>query len=358
MSRVLLKPAWVLASEEGDHYEPRLFRLLAAIHAAGKLTDAAEATGMSYRHAWDLLRIWGEQFGSPLVTMARGRGARLTPLGEKLLWAEQRTEASLFPQLENIASELNVEIRKARQPAAPVIRVHASHGYAVEKLPALMREHGNGDVELKYMASSEALASLYRGQCDLASFHVPLGDEGPRMWARYARYLKPRQQRVVRMVLRTQGLMVARGNPRGIRALADLARSDVTFVNRQPESGTRALLDGMLAREHIEPAAIRGYGSAEFTHAAVAAFVASGMADVAIGVEPAARQFKLEFIPLLRERYMLLAQKRTLESPGVAELVGLLRGDAFARMMQRVPGYELDAPGSVVTLESLQQHGT
>ncbi len=355
MTRVILKPAWVLSDEVGDHFEPRLFRLLAAIHAAGKLTEAAETIGMSYRHAWDLLRSWGEQFGSPLVTMERGKGARLTPLGEKLLWAEQRTEASLFPQLENIASELNVEIRKARQPSAPVIRIHASHGYAVEKLPALMREHGNADVELKYMASTEALASLFRGGCDLASFHVPLGDEGPRMWAQYARYLKPRQQRVVRMVLRTQGLMVARGNPRGIQSLADLARSDVTFVNRQPESGTRALLDGMLARGGIEPSSIRGYGSGEFTHAAVAAFVASGMADVAIGVEPAARQFKLDFIPLLRERYMLLAMGRTLAAPGVAELVELLRGDVFARMMQRVPGYELDDPGSVVTIESLQR---
>jgi molybdate transport repressor ModE-like protein len=351
MTRVTLKPAWVLASEDGDHFEPRLFRLLAAIHAAGKLTEAAQATGMSYRHAWDLLRTWGEQFGSALVAMERGRGARLTPLGEKLLWAEQRTEASLFPQLENIASELNVEIRKAREPVAPVIRVHASHGYAVEKLPQLMRAHGSGDVDLKYMASSEALASLYRGHCDLAGFHVPLGDEGPRLWAQYARYLKPREQRVVRMVLRTQGLMVAKGNPRNIRALADLARADVTFVNRQPDSGTRALVDGLLARAGVPTARIRGYDSGEFTHAAVAAFVASGMADVAVGIEPAARQFKLDFIPLLRERYMLLAQRRALNEPGVAELIRLLQGPDFARMIARVPGYDLDEPGMVMRLE-------
>lgn len=354
MKRVVIKPAWVLSSEEGDHFEPQLFRLLAAIHAAGKLTHAAQAVGLSYRHAWDLLRQWAEIFGSPLVTMQRGRGAALTVLGEKLLWAEQRTEAGLFPQLENIASEVNVAIRRAREQSATVIRIHASHGYAVEKLPPLMRAHGHAEVDLKYVASAEALASLQQGTCDLAGFHVPLGDQGPRLWSLYAQWLKPRQQRIVRMVIRTQGLIVARGNPLGLAGLADLARPDVTFVNRQPGSGTRALLEGLLAAEGVAPARIRGYDSGEFTHAAVAAFVASGMADAAVGIEPAARQFKLDFIPLVRERYMLLVNLQALAQPAIAELVALLRGPEFTQMLQPVAGYELDDPGAIVPLSSVR----
>lgn len=351
MKRVVIKPAWVLSNDEGDHFEPQLFRLLGAIHAAGKLTVASEAVGLSYRHAWDLLRKWGEVFGSPLVVLQRGRGAGLTALGEKLLWAEARTEAGLFPQLENIASELNSAIRKARQHNASVIRVHASHGYAVEKLPELMRTHGTAELDLKYVATTEALASLHRGSCDLAGFHVPLGEQGPRLWAQYTRWMKPQQQRIVRMVIRTQGLIVAKGNPLGLAALGDIARPEVTFVNRQAGSGTRALLDGLLAAGGIAPARIRGYESGEFTHAAVAAFVASGMADAGLGIEPAARQFHLDFVPLAQERYMLIGTTQTLAQPAIRELVGLLQSPDFAQMMAAVPGYELDDPGSIVPLD-------
>src|ERR1700681_2259315 len=125
MSRIVIKPAWIVSSDTGDHFEPQLFRLLRAIHETGKLTRAVELGGLSYRHGWDLLAKWNSIFGSELVAMQRGKGAQLTALGEKLLWAEQRSEAGLFPQLENIATELNVAIRKARQRATPVLRVHA-----------------------------------------------------------------------------------------------------------------------------------------------------------------------------------------------------------------------------------------
>lgn len=348
MSRIVIKPAWVLASESGDHFEPQLFRLLRAINDYGKLTRAASAVGLSYRHAWDLLAKWNRTFGSELVVLERGRGARLSQLGEKLLWAEQRTEAGLFPHLENIATELNVAIRKARQRTATILRIHASHGYAIEKLPALVREHGNAEIELKYVGSVEALASLFRGGCDLAGFHVPLGDLGPVLWEQYAPWFRPRQQRIVRMVVRTQGLIVAKGNPKGISSLRDLARSGVRFVNRQKGSGTRVLLDGMLRREDVDPARIRGYDSGEFTHAAVAAFVASGMADAGLAVEPAARLFRLDFVPLAQERYMLTGKPQTLASGAVAEMCALLRSPEFAAMMKPVSGYELDHPGDVV----------
>lgn len=353
MPRMVIKPAWVLASEEGEHFEPQLFRLLRAIHDSGKLTHAAKVIGLSYRHAWDLLAKWNRIFGSELVVLERGRGARLSPLGEKLLWAEQRTEAGLFPHLENIATELNVAIRRARQRAATVLRIHASHGYAIEKLPGIVREHGSAEIDLKYIGSVEALASLRRGACDLAGFHVPLGELGPVLWEQYAPWFARRQQKIVRMVIRTQGLIVAKGNPKGIRALRDLARAGIRYVNRQKGSGTRVLLDGMLSKEGIDPARIRGYDTGEFTHAAVAAFVASDMADVGLAIEPAARQFNLDFIPLAQERYMLTGRSSTLASGAVAELCALLRGPHFAATMTPVAGYQPDRPGEIVAPEIL-----
>ncbi len=347
MSRIVIKPAWVLSSDAGDHFEPQLFRLLRAIHDTGKLTAAAKAVGLSYRHAWDLLGRWNGIFGSELVVLERGRGARLSPLGEKLLWAEQRTEAGLFPQLENVANELNVAIRKARERATTVLRVHASHGYAIEKLPDLLRHYGSVELDLKYMSSVEAVASLARGDCELAGFHVPEGELGPVLWEQYARFFKPRQQKIIRMVLRTQGLIVAKGNPRRIRGLRDLAKPGVRFVNRQPGSGTRVLLDALLASQHVDPARIAGYDTGEFTHAAVAAFVASDMADVGMAIEPAAAQFGLDFVPIVRERYMLTGRNATLASPAVQELCALLRGPRFDEMMAPVAGYEPDRPGEI-----------
>ncbi|MEO8847435.1 MAG: substrate-binding domain-containing protein [Casimicrobiaceae bacterium] len=348
MSRVVIKPAWVLSSDSGDHFEPQLFRLLKAIHETGKLTEAVQRVGISYRHGWNLLAKWSAIFGSDVVDMRRGRGASLTAFGEKLLWAEQRTEASLFPQLENIASELNAAMRKARQRTSPVLRLHASHGYAVEKLPELVHRHGNGDIDLRYVGSVEALAALSRAECDLAGFHVPLGELGPSLWQDYAKWVKPRQQRVIRLVIRTQGLIVAKGNPRSIKSLQDLTRKGIKFVNRQLGSGTRVLLDGLLRSAAVNHSRIQGYCSGEYTHAAVAAFVASGMADVGLGIEPAARQFNLDFLPIIEERYMLACSRSTLTRPAVIRLIELMKGPEFAHMLGKVAGYRLDEPGEVV----------
>jgi molybdate transport repressor ModE-like protein len=353
MSKIVIKPSWTFSSESGETVDPQLFRLLRAIHEAGKLTLAARQARLSYRYAWDLLNKWGQFFGTPLVKMARGKGAELTGLGEKLLWAEQRSGASLYPQLENIASELNLEINRALKESQSVLRIHASYGYAVEKLPGLMQEHGHAGVDLQYMASVAAVASLSRGECDLAGFHLPVGDLGLTLWTHYEKFLKPRQQRIIRLVVRTQGLIVPRGNPRHIGGLRDLRQPGLRFANRQLGSGTRILLDGLLQQQGIDTAGIHGYQSGEFTHAAVAAFVASGMADAAFGIEPAARQFKLDFVPMVQERYMLVCPKDTLRLPAVRELIALLQRPEFAAQLAAVPGYAPDGPGTVAPLKEI-----
>lgn len=347
MARITIRPAWTFEADNGDKVDPVLFDLLAALHEHGKLTLAAGHVRLSYRYAWELLERWHRFFGAPLVRKARGKGATLTPLGEKLLWAAQRTDASLFTRLENIASELNVELNRALRDSQAVLHVHASHGYAVEKLPELMRRHGHATVDLQYMGSAAALASLDRGNCDLAGFHVPIGELAPALWAHYERFLKPGRHVVVRLVTRTQGLMVARPNPLAIESLRDLTRPGVRFVNRQPGSGTRILLDALLAQHGIGTTQVRGYDNVEFTHAAVGAFVASGAADVAFGVEPAARQFRLAFVPLVHERYMLACRADALRREPVRELVQLVGGAEYRAMMGSVPGYALDTPGTV-----------
>ena len=110
MKRIQIEPAWSFTDEAGNRLDPQLFGLLHAVHQSGKLTTAAAEAGISYRHAWNLLNKWADFFGVELVEMQKGRGARLSPLGDKLLWAEQRVAARLGPQLESLGSELNLEI--------------------------------------------------------------------------------------------------------------------------------------------------------------------------------------------------------------------------------------------------------
>lgn len=347
MSKILVRPAWLVSNEAGEELDQQLFPVLQAIHDAGKLTVAAAKAGLSYRHAWNLIGRWSEFFGSPLVNLERGRGTTLTPLGEKLLWAEQRINARLAPQLESLASELNLEISKLVTTARSTLRIHASHGFAVAKLPELLRAHSLIQLDLRYLGAQESLASLARGACDFGGFHVPEGKLGEQALAQYAKWLLPDKQKLIHLVTRTQGLFLARGNPKNIRSFSDLGRPGVAFINRQRGSGTRLLIDQLLEEAGVDHQRLDGYQTEEFTHAAIAAYVASGMADAGFGVEPAARQFALDFLPMAKERYFLICRNETLDLPESRELIGLLRGQAFLDLIAGLPGYSAPRAGQV-----------
>ena len=106
----------------------------------------------------------------------------------------------------------------------------------------------------------------------------------------------------------------------------------------------------MLHKQGIAPEGIAGYEQCEFTHAAVAAFVASGMADAGFGVETPARRFNLDFIPSQTERYFLLCDERVMETPAVQQMLGILRSDAFKLAVNLLPGYRAEGAGTVMSL--------
>ncbi|MBY4675429.1 substrate-binding domain-containing protein [Marinobacterium arenosum] len=348
--RIHVEPAWSFRDEHGNRLDPKLFQLLNAVHQHGKLTEAAQQVGISYRHGWNLLNNWAAFFGSELVALQKGKGARLTPLGEKLRWAEQRVVARLEPQLKSLASELNLEIQRSLAGASPLLKLHASHGYAVELLP----EYADSfQLDLQFRSAEEALAALNRGACDLAGFHLPTETLSEALIDSYSRHLKPRVHRVIRFITRCQGLIVKPDNPLQITQLDDLQRDGVRFINRQKNAGTRALLDELLRRAGIASARIDGYDDEEFTHSAVAAYVAAGMADVGFGVEAAARQFNLDFIPITTEHYMLVCHNRTLQQEATRRLLTMLSSEAFQQAIEQLPGYRLDRCGEVVPLSEV-----
>jgi molybdate-binding protein len=177
-----------------------------------------------------------------------------------------------------------------------------------------------------------------------------VGEFEPAVLAHYAEWLKPKSLKIIGIVTRRQGFMVARGNPREIYRASDLARTDVHFINRQPGSGTRLLLELLLQKEGIDPARIKGYEQCEYTHAAVAAFVASGMADAGYGVETPARQFQLDFIPSQTERYCLICHEKSLASPALQQMLAILRSTKYRAAVNALPGYKVQKAGVVMDL--------
>ena len=143
------------------------------------------------------------------------------------------------------------------------------------------------------------------------------------------------------------GLMVARGNPLRIASLNDLTNPKVRFVNRDQDSGTRVLFVQMLAAHGIDESRINGAQQIEFTHAAVAAYVASGMADASFGVEAAARQFGLDFIRLLTEDYFFVCKRAFLETEPMQRVLDIMKSNEFHEAVGALPGYVASNAGAV-----------
>jgi putative molybdopterin biosynthesis protein len=190
------------------------------------------------------------------------------------------------------------------------------------------------------VGSMGGLIALRDGLCHFAGSHLLEPQTGEYTLPYVDRLLGERPTAVVRLVHREQGLIVAPGNPLGLRGVSDLARPGLRYVNRQRGAGTRVLLDYELARETIDPAAISGYAREEPTHLAVAAAIAGDRADCGMGVRAAARAFDLEFVPVTHEPYDLVLDESMLESDLLAPLWRLLKTAEFRVSVERLGGYD------------------
>jgi putative molybdopterin biosynthesis protein len=345
--------AWTLEGKSRQPLDPRFLPLLEAVAAAGSLAAAVAKCGISYRAAWGLLREYARRLETPLVVLERGRGARLAPAGQRLLDAQSGAERRLARILPRLAVEIPAASERKSRTVAPGLRIAASHDLALAALAGSVAARSGLDLGVAFMGSLHALDEFVAGRADIAGFHVPIGGREAVDLTPFLRGLRARRDRLIRFVDREQGLILARGNPANVRSLREVAAFGLRFINRQRGSGTRLLIDQMLADEGIEPKRLDGYGREEFTHPAVAATVASGGADAGFGLRAAAAEYGLAFVPLVRERYFLAVRARDLATPGVARLIEVLRSAQFARIARRLPGYRSTAAGTVVTLEAL-----
>lgn len=337
--------SWTFGGNPALPEETRLLGLLDRIRRTGSIASAAREAGISYRNAWGMLARWEANFGHPLLIPARGLGTRLTPFAACLLELDAQIREQLAPLLAAAVEQMAQGLAEAVAPARAVPRIHASHDLALALLPARMAKQGQ-PVDLQFHGSLESLASFAEGRCEIAGFHCPEGAVGATLWQQYKPHLRPRQQMLIRLAKRTQGIMVAPGNPKKLRGIRDLSRANVRFLNRQSGAGTRLLLDWLLRENGIAAQTIAGYGDVEMTHSAVAAMIASGHADAGLGVEAAARQFGLGFVPLLKEDYFLVTRRDQLRQPALGVLIALLKGNGFRRAVRALPGYDPAGSGT------------
>lgn len=349
-------PNWRFQDLEGNKLHGTLLPLLEGIARRKKLTAAARDCGLSYRHAWNILRDADLFFGSPLTIMQRGRGANLTALGEVLLQANQRIDARLHTQMESLTMELNATVHRVLADQVRTMTIYASHGYAVALIPKYMSDY---QAELHYHGSEDALRALHAGACKIAGFNLPMHHRIDAQQQRYQLLLAPERVHLLRFIKRRQGLIVAAGNDGRIGSLGDLQKPGIRFINRQPHSGTRELFDQLLAEAGIASRTLTGYDQYEYTHTAVAAQVATGMADVGFGVQAAAARFDLDFIPLTEDYYLWAYQVESANDPEVLSFIEMLQSPAFQTEINKLPGYACDDSGTRASLAELlpgQQH--
>ncbi len=189
---------------------------------------------------------------------------------------------------------------------------------------------------------------MARGEAHVAGMHLLDEASGEYNLPFVRRALAGRRALVVTAAHWAQGLIVARGNPRGIHGAADLARPDLAIVNREAGAGSRAALDHALRAAGVAPAAVRGYGRAVGSHRAVAEIVAAGLADAGPGIQAAAAALGLGFVPLAHERYDLVIPAEHREHPPVQALLDTLTSPAFRAEVAALPGYDTSRTGAVV----------
>lgn len=331
-----------------------LLDLLHAVEESGSISAAARVLKMSYRHVWGELKRWETELGHELIVWEKGQAARLTEFGNKLLWAERQAQARLSPQIEALRADLERAFAVAFDDATHVVTLYASHDDALTALRTHAASRHQLHLDIRFTGSVDAIRALNEGRCVMAGFHTR-HQPGPGSLTEktYKPLLKPGLHKIIGFARRTQGLLVAKGNPLRLTSLPDLKKTRARFVNRALGTGTRVLFDELLAQAALGAADITGYAHTEPSHSAVAQAIAAGQADAGLGIEAAARARGLDFVPLAEEDYHLVCLKSALEEPAVQALCQVLQNQAWQDELQQLPGYSLVSPhmaGKVLSL--------
>jgi putative molybdopterin biosynthesis protein len=299
----------------------------------------------------EYVRVTVGQVGGRIVATPLSRGAGVI---SSLVRADGLVVIPRHQEGLNAGDRVQVRLYRPAGEIERTIVAIGSHDLTLDLLAQFIAEIGaqstQGAMRLASanVGSQGGLVALRRGEAHLAGSHLLDPDTGEYNVSYIARYLPDTPVMLVQLVGRQQGLIVPPGNPRHLRTLADLAQPGLTYVNRQRGAGTRVLLDFELSKIGLAPGEIKGYDREEYTHLAVAAAVASGLADCGLGIAAAARALNLDFVPLFQERYDLVIPRGYYDDPLLRPLLALLEDERFRDAVAALPGYDVRGMGTIV----------
>lgn len=288
----------------------------------------------------DFVRVTLAQVGDRLLAAPLSRGAGVIT---SLVRADGLAHIPRFSEGVDMGQPVNVMLYRSLDAIRQSLLVMGSHDPMLDLLAQFMAERSQRLVSAN-VGSMGGLVALRRQEAHLAGIHLLDPESGIYNLSYVQQHLPDTPVQLVTFAHREQGLIVATGNPKHIQSLDDLTR--MRYVNRQRGAGTRLLLDYELGQRGISPEDVTGYDHEEYTHLAVAAAVASGVADCGLGVRSAALALNLDFMSVGWERYDLCIPVKHLAHPGTQVLLDLLADTEFRQALGQQAGYETHETGT------------
>ena len=236
----------------------------------------------------------------------------------------------------------------AKEEAAQKRLVLAGCDPATGILSRMVEKISGVEIVSAAASSKLALTWLSDGKVHIAGSHLEDAKTGEFNLPFIRSQFPDEQFSVVTFARWEEGFVVATGNPKNVRKVDDLARKNLRFVNREPGSGSRGLLDKLLEKSGMHAQRVQGYNRIAYGHLAAAYYVVSREADVCIATRSAAQSFGLDFVPLRSERYDLVMRKRTADLPAVRAFLDVLQRSTLRRKLEVLAGYDTSQTGSIV----------
>ncbi len=292
----------------------------------------------------DYVRVAVGKVGGKLLAAPLSRGAGVIT---SLVQADGLALIPSGVQGMDAGEQVKVHLYRSKAEIERTIFCIGSHDMTLDLMAQFLAEHDRRFASAN-VGSQGGLVALRRGEAHLAGSHLLNPETGEYNISYIRQYMPNIPVKVIALVGRDQGLIVKKGNPKGVKSLGDLTQHQVQFVNRQRGAGTRVLLDYHLNLMGISSDSILGYTQEEYTHLGVAAAVASGRADCGLGIAAAAQALDLDFVPLFQERYDLVIPKEHAESNLLAPLFELIAGCDFRNSVSKLPGYDISVMGKII----------
>ena len=327
-----------------EFIRPLLARLLGIAALSGSHIEAEIGRKLPSRlGVMEHVRVKVGQVGNRIVALPLPRASSLTtsmaeadgvvriPRNAEGLEKGRKTEVELFRASSEI--KRNILLAGSHDPALDLLAIEIA-----EKTPGITLSKAP-------MGSLDGLLALKGGEAHLAGCHLLNPSSGEYNFPVVEKHFSDKNMVLINFLYRQQGLLLLRDNPLGISGMGDLTRPEIRFVNRQRGSGTRVLLDHQLEKLGVDSGIIKGYDRVVGTHMAVSAAVASGTADVGLGVMSAARVLNLDFLPIGWERYDFIMDRDLLSSDLLRPLFDILMDTSFRKKVLALGGYQVSLMG-------------